>query len=196
MAMPTMSHAESAFCRSAPWRSFTRRVVVPWALQGQTLAGDALEIGGGSGAMAEQLLDLHPQLGLTVTDFDPAMVRVAAERLARFGDRAMAAQADATRLPFASESFDHVLAFIMLHHVIDWEAALREAVRVLKPRGTLIGYDLLSTAPARALHLADGSTHRLMRFDELRALTAQLPVGHTILTRGLGGLVARFILRR
>jgi hypothetical protein len=89
MARPTMSYAESAFCRSAPWRVFTRRVVMPWALRGETLRGDALEIGAGSGATAEQLLDLLPQLRLTVSDFDPAMVGGAAERLARFGDRAV-----------------------------------------------------------------------------------------------------------
>jgi hypothetical protein len=65
--------------------------------------------------------------------------------------------------------------------------------RVLKPLGTLIGYDLLSTAPARALHLADGSTHCLMRLDELRALTVQLPVGQAILLPGPGGLAVRFI---
>jgi len=131
-----------------------------------------------------------------VTDLDPAMVHAAARRLARFGDRATTCQADATRLPFGDQSFAHVLSFIMLHHVIDWEAALGEAVRVLEPGGTVVGYDLLSTAPARALHLADRSRHRLMRFDELRALAADLPVDQAIITPGLGGQVVRFILRR
>lgn len=84
----------------------------------------------------------------------------------------------------------------MLHHVIDWEAALGEIVRMLKKGGTLIGYDLLSTAPARVLHRADRSTHRVMRFDELRALTDRLPVRQAILTPGVGGLVVRFNFRR
>jgi ubiquinone/menaquinone biosynthesis C-methylase UbiE len=48
-------------------------------------------------------------------------------------------EADATRLPFPDSSFDVVLSFIMLQHVIDWEAALKEAARVLISDGKLIG---------------------------------------------------------
>lgn len=130
--VPTMSRTESAACRSPLWRSLTRRIVVHWAVQHQMLSSRALEIGGGSRAMAERLLEMDPQLRVTVTDLDPAMVHAAAERLARFGDRAVTCWTDATRLPFASEAFDHVPSFIMLHHVIDWEAALGEVARVLK----------------------------------------------------------------
>ncbi len=43
--MPTMSSIESAFCRSAPWRMLTRRIVMPWALQGLTPERHVLEIG-------------------------------------------------------------------------------------------------------------------------------------------------------
>jgi hypothetical protein len=59
-----MSSIERAFCRSAPWRSFSSRVVVPWVLEDRTLAGEALELGTGSGAMAEVLLDRFPSLRL------------------------------------------------------------------------------------------------------------------------------------
>src|SRR5262245_754912 len=50
--MPAMSPFESAFCRGAGWRAFASRIVLPWALLGQRLDGDVLEIGGGSGAIA------------------------------------------------------------------------------------------------------------------------------------------------
>jgi len=53
--MPAMSRFESAFCRGAGWRAFASRIVLNWALQGQQLSGDVLEIGGGSGAMAARL---------------------------------------------------------------------------------------------------------------------------------------------
>src|SRR3954463_15021260 len=46
-AMPTMSRFEATVCRSAPWRLFAGRVVLPWALQGVTPGGDVLEIGAG-----------------------------------------------------------------------------------------------------------------------------------------------------
>ena len=75
--MPTMSGFQAAFCRSAPWRGFARRVVLPWALQGFGPEGEVLEIGAGSGAMAAELLAAHPALTMTVTDFDVAMVDAA-----------------------------------------------------------------------------------------------------------------------
>ncbi len=47
-----------------------------------------------------------------------------------------ALQGDATRLPFASNSFDRVITSEVLEHIQDDVAALAELVRVLKPGGT------------------------------------------------------------
>jgi ubiquinone/menaquinone biosynthesis C-methylase UbiE len=193
--MPAMSALERTFCRSAPWRWFTREVVLPWALQGEDLTGDVLEIGGGSGAMAAEVLRKYPEVRLTVTDYDDDMVDMASHHLAAFGNRADAKRADATRLPFPDDSFDGVLSFIMLHHVIDWEAALAEAARVLRPGGRIIGYDLLATAPMHLLHQAEGSHHRMMHLSELRDTLRRLPVlGHT--AKSIGGLTVRFDIEK
>jgi ubiquinone/menaquinone biosynthesis C-methylase UbiE len=161
--MPAMSRFESAFCRGAGWGAFASRLVLPWAAQGERLDGDVLEIGGGSGAMAARLLATRPHVRMTVTDYDTAMVAAARHRLVTFADRATVRQADATQLPFPDDRFDAVLSFIMLHHVIDWEAALGEAIRVLRPGGLLVGYDLVASRPARWLHQAEGARHRLTR---------------------------------
>lgn len=143
--MPAMSQVETLLCRSAPWRTFATRVVLPWALDGENLYGNGLEVGSGSGAMAAALLDRHPRLRLTATDYDPGMVLAAERHLAPYGDRATVAEADATRLPFDDGSFDVALSFLMLHHVGDWEAALRELVRVVKPGGRVVGCDMIRT---------------------------------------------------
>src|SRR4051794_21032436 len=121
-----MTRFQSTFCRSAPWRTVARRVVLPWALQGSRPQGDVLEIGAGSGAMAAELVAVHPDVRMTVTDVDEAMVDVASARLAPFSERATARAADATALPFADESFDIVLSWVMLHHTVQWETALAE----------------------------------------------------------------------
>lgn len=141
--MPAMSQLESVLLRSAPWRAFATRAVLPWALGDERLDGHALEVGSGSGAMATALLDRFPALHLTATDVDPQMVLAAGRRLARYGDRATVAHADASALPFDDDSFDAAVSVLMLHHVGGWEQALRELVRVVKPGGRVIGCDMV-----------------------------------------------------
>jgi ubiquinone/menaquinone biosynthesis C-methylase UbiE len=191
--MPEMSALERGYCRSAPWRWFARKAVLPWALQGEQLEGEVLEIGGGSGAMAAEILHTFPVIRLTVTDYDEKMVETARERLAGLGDRVQVQQADATRLPFDDASFDTVASFIMLHHVVDWEGAIAEAIRVLRPGGRLVGYDLLASKPMELLHQAEGSRQRMMRLSELRAELRRLPVVGTV-APSFGGLTVRFAL--
>jgi len=48
-----------------------------------------------------------------------------------------AANGDATRLPFAEESFDRIIASEVLEHVPDDDAAFAELARVLRPGGTI-----------------------------------------------------------
>jgi ubiquinone/menaquinone biosynthesis C-methylase UbiE len=193
--MPEMTGFEQGFCRSAPWRWFARNMVLPWALQGEHLSGDVLEIGSGSGAMAVELLRRFPDVRLTATDYDESMVEFARDRLREFGDRVEVKQADAAQLPFPDESFDAVVSFIMLHHVIDWEKALAEAVRVLRPGGRLVGFDLLDNRSMHWLHRAERSPHRIMPWDELRREIQELPL-LGVLNSGVGGFTARFDLQK
>jgi SAM-dependent methyltransferase len=194
--MPAMSTVEQAFCRSRLWRWFTRRAIFPWALDGTDLHGEVLELGSGSGAMAEELLARFPSIRLTATDVDPAMVEAASRRLTPFGDRVEVQQADATQLPFPDGRFDAVVSFIMLHHTVQWEQALAEAARVLRPRGRLAGYDVVVSRPTRVLHRIDLSPHRLATISELRARLEQLPFDDACVGPALGGLVVRFAARR
>lgn len=84
--------------------------------------------------MAAEVLRAAPDVRLTATDYDESMVRVAERRLSEFGSRAEVRQADATALPFPDASFDAVLSFIMLHHVVRWEQAIEQlaALEVIK----------------------------------------------------------------
>lgn len=165
--MHVMSAIERGFCRSGPWRVFARRVVLPWAVDGHKLSGDVLEIGGGSGAMAEAVARTQPDARLTVTDLDQAMLQHARARLAEHADIAVR-KADVTDLPFEPGSFDSVTSYLMLHHVVDWLPAIAEVARVLRPGGVFLGYDLTDTRAARLLHRADGSPFRLVDPSELR----------------------------
>lgn len=172
-----------------------RRVVLPWALQGSRPSGHVLEIGAGSGAMAAELLATLPQITMTVTDVDPSMVGAATTRLRPFGERVTVRVTDATTLPFPDGSFDSAVSWIMLHHTLEWQRALAEVVRVVRPGGEVVGYDLLSTAPLRLLHQAERARFRMIRFHELRDAVRALPVEQAVLTPSLAGLAVRFLLR-
>ena len=191
-----MHGAAAAVVTSRPYQLIARRVIVPWLLQGERLSGQGLEIGAGSGAMTAQLLTAFPDLTMTATDYGAGMVDKAARTLAPFGDRARAERADATSLPFDDGRFDLVLSAAMLHHVIDWDKALAEAVRVLRPGGLLIGYDLLDTAPIRLMHVGRGHDVRLMRPGQLEARLGRLPVTAVRSRPALGGALLRFTARK
>ena len=90
----------------------------------------ALDVGTGTGAAAGVLRDL----GASVVgiDLEPDMARYAA----RSGP---ALVADVTRLPFATGSFDLVVAAFVLNHLPDPVIGLRELRRVTRPGGVVAG---------------------------------------------------------
>ncbi len=59
--------------------------------------------------------------------------------------------ADARTLPFQGETFDVVAFSSVLHHIPDFPVAVREAVRVLKPGGSVFAFDPNLLNPAMAL---------------------------------------------
>lgn len=192
--MPTMSRVEQALCRSGPWNAFARKITST-ALGGTDMSGDVLEIGGGSGAMAESIIGDYPGCRITVTDFDPAMVADAQRRLGSFAQVSVRV-ADATRLPSEDGSYDAVLSFLMLHHVVDWEAAVDEAGRVLRPGGTFSGYDLTYTKVSSAFHRLDRSPHRLIARGELERAASRAGFEVTTIRYVFLGHIMSFTLHK
>lgn len=193
--MPVMSAAEALFCRSAPWRWVARRLILPWALQGTTPEGHVLEIGSGSGTMAAGTMQSFPDCRLTVTDLDLEMLAVAQRQLTPYARVAVLA-ADATRLPLADGCVDTVVSHLMLHHVIDWERAVAEAGRVLRPGGSFVGYDLVESVVTRWLHWADRSPHRLIRRGQLESALNAAGLVHASTRYEFRNHVVRFIAHK
>jgi len=191
--MPVMAGVERALCQSPPWRQLQRRVILPWVMGSIELRGTALEIGGGAGSMAELLLERYPQIMLSVTDYDPHMVARAQNRLRSHGDRVRVHQADATALEDDDDSFDAVCSFIMLHHVGDWRAAIREVARVLRPGGVFVGFDLTDTRVARLSHrLWRSEIGSMVLTSTLRSFLGEAGLTTSAVTAGIGGSVVRF----
>lgn len=153
-----MSWIERSFCQSSWWTPMSRRML-SWAIADQHLRGTVLEIGCGNGNMAKQITQEAPGIALTATDIDPLMIVEARKNLPQ---SIPVRAADATALPFEAESFDNVISLLMLHHVIEWESALEEAFRVLRPGGKLIGYDLTKSIMSSFLHTLDRSPFRMV----------------------------------
>ena len=193
--MPSMSAVERSFCRNPLWAGFARTVLLPWALQGVSPAGELLELGAGSGAMAAGTAQTFPDLSLMVTDIDPAMVRAARQRLRKYPQISVA-EADVTDLPFDDGRFDVVAGYLMLHHVIEWRQALAEAVRVLRPGGTFVGYDLARTRAAEWIHIVDRSPYRLIKHDDFAPALVAVGFDQVHVTRALGAHVTRFVAHR
>ena len=187
-----MSRFERAYCCSTLWRSSSSSVAR--VLGARRLGRDVLEIGVGSGSVAQQLLSDAPELVWTAIDIDPHMAQAAAMRLRGFAG-ASVKTADATAMPFPDDSFDSVVSCLMLHHIIDWEGAVAEVARVLRPGGIFVGYDLTRTPLASLFHRLDGSPHRLIVPEDFRTVCARHGLTASLQSRLLGH-VMRFDARK
>jgi SAM-dependent methyltransferase len=100
------------------------------ALEGRRV----LDAGCGPGLYAEELLNRGAQV--VAVDGSWPMVELARERI---GARARVLQANlAEPLPFADAEFDVVLCALVIHHLPDRAATLREFFRVLRPGGHVV----------------------------------------------------------
>jgi len=164
-----------------------------------------LEIGVGLGADHQSFVeggaDMHG------VDLTPRAIEHTTRRLALFGLESKLTLGDAENLPFASESFDLVYSWGVLHHSPNTPKAFKEVLRVLKPGGTarimvyskwsLIGlmlwlrYGLLRGRPFTSLreiydkHLESPGTkaYTIAEARELCAGFSEIRI-HTVLTHG------------
>ncbi|MCL5874493.1 MAG: class I SAM-dependent methyltransferase [Candidatus Thermoplasmatota archaeon] len=104
-----------------------------------------LELGGGNGAFSSLIYNKFRPASFTLTDYDPDQISLAKETLEKkFGtlpSTFILQQADARHLVFENNSFDMVLAHLILHHLGGLEdifEGLKEVSRVLVPGGAFI----------------------------------------------------------
>ena len=76
--------------------------------------GRVIDLGGGTGALAESVLTALPNVRLEIWDVDPKMLAVARERLQRFGTRIRLRERSFTE---KLEECNAVIATLSLHHL-------------------------------------------------------------------------------
>ncbi len=94
-----------------------------------------LDIGCGNGGGIALLFDSFKVGGADGFDLDPRMVKRAKTRLGRRPESIGLWTGNVGRIPVADHYYDAVFDFGVLHHVVDWQTALMEIHRVLKPGG-------------------------------------------------------------
>jgi ubiquinone/menaquinone biosynthesis C-methylase UbiE len=114
------------------------------------VAGDTLEVGIGT---ALNLPLYPPQIRLTGVDISPAMLKIAESRARQLHRAADLREADACALPFPDASFDTVVCTFSLCAIPDYQRAVAEMHRVLRPGGLLLLADHVagSAWPVRAI---------------------------------------------
>jgi demethylmenaquinone methyltransferase/2-methoxy-6-polyprenyl-1,4-benzoquinol methylase len=109
--------------------------------KGGTLPYTVLDMAGGTGDVAERILDASVGYAeVTVSDINADMLAVGSERATswRWGTQARFVQANAEELPFEDESFDAYTIAFGIRNVPRIALALSEAFRVLKRGGRFL----------------------------------------------------------
>jgi len=101
-----------------------------------------VDLGAGGAQLTELAARVYPDARFYPSDLTMGMMRVGAQTGLPFS------AVDAIALPYADSSVDRVICAFLLRNLDDYQPALREIVRVLKPGGVFVSLD--TTPPALA----------------------------------------------
>ncbi len=121
-----------------PSRPIQQGLEVRWMKRRRPLAPGSvvLEVGCGRGAGAALIREEFQPAVLHAMDLDLEMLRRGKSYLSERERKEISFYAaDVLQIPAKGESLEAVFGFGVLHHVPDWESALKEIVRVIKPGG-------------------------------------------------------------
>lgn len=111
-----------------------------------------LDLGAGFGAVTEEILTRYPHATVSCVDGSAEMMRLARERLAKYGDRVHLHFADLATPSWRDEiraPVHAVVSGIAIHHLTDERkrALYREVFALLSPGGLFLNNDAVTTPP-------------------------------------------------
>lgn len=143
----TEGHLQTEFGSEAEWlrciqEDFPKFIPFLTRKCGLHFRGRILEIGAGACWFSAELSKIPAVNEVVAIDFSPRLLKEQAPRIFKLL-KANAAKitrmpGDFHRLDFSDNSFDFVVCAAVLHHAVDVTEVLREAKRVLRPRGQLV----------------------------------------------------------
>lgn len=112
-----------------------------------------LEVGCGQGVGTELIFERFGASTVQAFDLDEDMVEKARQRLSRYiPERLLLNVGDTTAINAEDASFDAVFDFAIIHHVPDWQNAIAEISRVLKPGGRFFFEEVTRHALNKAIY--------------------------------------------
>lgn len=117
---------------------------------GEPAHGSVLDVACGPGILSAALAKTARDV--VAFDLTPQMVKKAAQRCSEAGlNNVTFREGNATELPFANAAFDAVVTRLSVHHFDRPKRVIEEIFRVLRPGGTFVVADVISSeVPAEA----------------------------------------------
>lgn len=103
-------------------------------------SGKILELGCGVGITTKFIVEKFSESHITALDYDKEQIKTAKGK--NNDNNIDFVVGDATRLGFANNSFDIVFEIFAFHHIENYQKAMKEVFRVLKPDGKFIVLDI------------------------------------------------------
>ena len=130
-----MHKFEKRFVNSNFCNYFHKKLIFPsfFKFINEELKGKALEIGCGIGKTTHFLSDKYNKLKITAIDYDKKQIDIAKKN--KKSNKIEFKHGDATSLTSKNNSFDYVIETNVLHHIKNYEDAIKEARRVLRKNG-------------------------------------------------------------
>lgn len=187
---------EKALMNNPVRAAVQRHLEVRWLKQmgGQVEGGRVLEIGCGRGVGTKLILDEFGVERVDAFDLDPHMVELARQRLRSELHRVRLWVGDAEQIDAPDNHYDAVFDFGIIHHCPDWQKAIAEVQRVLKPDGRFFAEEVLDRFILNPL-VRTVLDHPLKnRFGAAAFANGLTAHGFNVVaTRQLGGMFAWFV---
>lgn len=131
-------------------------------LRGVPVNGLVIDVGGGWGWHWRRLAHIRPDIAIVVVDFVRANLKLAARMLDRLvQSQVFLVHGDATALPFPASAFDAYWSVQTLQLIPDFEQAVNEAKRVLRPEGRFACYSVNHARLVEAVYRVMGKPYHV-----------------------------------